>query len=711
MSFGWALGPVLAWCGQPPPNLPAIKPSVLSAARLAADLSVAGRARVTVGQPLADSAVFFYENGVPLSRAVDGFAQCLHATATRTSDGYLIHRRPSDILEADSRRRALVASWLRRKIAAVRKYRQQTVGSGSVAAAFQTEAAAGVGASAEIRAGGIDRSTGFFPQLLLPPEALLESLAERIGFDKLASTPSGTAAVFEDDPVPGAVALPKHDDLIGQYAINVKHAGHPLPLTGSGLAALQGIAPPEVAAYPDGPALKKDRLRLSCWMSPNQAVVTLEAFDASGKRNLWATLLAGASQVLHHPRQITKDAQLQGASTFGPLSEDSLAALRSLPTGREETIAPPHDLPSWVADPVKVDPLNLWVRDALVGIYGSVPQRCVAISVPDQLWSLTQMCVTPRGLCVKAWKQALEEWLPLDVVTTPDLLVVRPIDYAFADATHADRKVLLKFAGNNAPLHDAGVRNVAELVARASPMHSDLSVAWVRQCDELRLVRPDVLGLGGDLLRFIAAIQDSDWARLLAGTTMTVGQLGAEPELHRMLMGDASVAYAQPAQRIDLFKHPLEFVGSRDLGDCLVSIQPVQAPMLRVANNGAVNWSSLDQFSTRFSITAGSIKFRDGVPVMPLTRAEFESKASAVSVQMATLRGIRLRIALGAGATIDRQIGESIGDISPTMSYAQLPEKLRDSVWDHVVDRAVTLATGVHIVTSDRSGPGKSVPP
>ncbi|HTQ11128.1 MAG TPA: hypothetical protein VMI31_13760, partial [Fimbriimonadaceae bacterium] len=444
--------------------------------------------------------------------ALDALAACLRATVSESGERITIARSEKELDQARKAEASEVAENLKARLEESAKHREDVLKDRSAASVISDEIDEQDRESKQIQSSHEADGSGMSPfdgRELLPAEVLLEDLAKKIGPERLAADASKHPQVLEDVPAFDSLTLPACDALLADYNASMARLRElkPSQAVQSEIAASPWTQDDYQAWTTASGSAKHLRLRLAT--EADFLTLSLECFDPQGNLVDRATLQG----IPLSERNRGYLSTIQRAAAVGPkhpavdLSEDA-----SWP--RHHAELDPANLPKWIRDPDKSEPLDLFVEPALDEIAREDPGACVAIDVSDDLWYDGISCITDKQLDVDMFEAAMVGWQHYEHLNLGPISVWRPKYFDHSDASLADRAALSRYAAVLAAFGNADTRSRSVLYYQASPIVGTLTVGFASY--KTKLWQEDWT-LSDCLARLIGAISDEDWSRLLAG--------------------------------------------------------------------------------------------------------------------------------------------------------------------------------------------------
>jgi len=661
---------------------------------------------VLVSKELRNQLVFLFPNGSETEVQLKGLACSLHASLIERPDGTWIERTKND-LEALHRNRANSREqWISKELEAVVAFRRKALSVSSLDAAFSTELEHKVKAQRDFDARKISaEQLGQFSSFnLLPSSRFAEQLLRRIGLHKLAALPSSHPVTFEDLPPPGIEPLPNHEDLL-QSLLREQEAAPPLATSTEDqrYMATLGYARLGLDPFSDPPSKFRVRVR------PNETDILfhIEGFSSSGHRVLEVNLTASERPFAWHESAIIAR-HPDESSTFTSIRSESLAALSFI---RQREGAKPD----WLLHPDKVEPLDLFVRDALTGLASKLSnRRCFACSVSDRLWREVPRLINKDKINIDILEEFFRIRLPYEQVAGSEFIALRPIDPEADEAARSDRNSLSEFV--RAMTAQPDWRLVSKLFAASSPTVGSLSSAWVLYSQN---PHDRVLGfdISVELNRLLGAIPDEVWARFLQVGKMSAGQLRVVNELNEFIQADYGIHVTSDVALPDAFAFAPENLLTAPNENSVIEIKAVNSRLRKFfekTQRAPDGWDPFNGFAQYICPADFVRKQEDGSYRVEITREEAEHRISEYLFQLGRSVDFVIRIPLSKRAGIEATIhGMALSDGQP-FAYSELTEEDRSRAWEEGKAFAIKWTQDhpiVFIAPQSSSLPVKKPPP
>ena len=640
--------------------------------------SLAREAKVTLDLPrsLGEHRVYLVRGDDSAQAAIRLVAKAIGASVAQSGTRIEIRRTAADERAIESRRRLQRTRWLEASLQRVAAHRKASaLGRDPVAAALEARSQ-DLAAWGEVMKG----RRAFFPATsaedLLPASGLLRGMVQRIGIETIAGLPYARASVFEDRPVATAVPLPEHDDLSAAYLSDAEgfvafDPDKAMPPNALGQSSLPFNRPPKDPS-------RLARLRVWCQWAENVGSVYLEAFDASGRRLDRSYLGASPSGTQLTAANLLRMRKDPAEARWKALSPEALDALRASASG------PPQPPPAWFRDPVADEPLDLFVDEAVAGLTASPDHRAVAMDVDDGLWAHVRECVKDGRVDLDLLGKTLAEWLPYERLADADGTAWRLVDPEISERRRADRAALGRFARAVAASRDVEPRAVSRLFHDASPEEGTLVDAWLGVAG--RVGRLPATSLDPETQRFLGAIPEDAWTRLLAGETLSVGALGIGNDLLRLFLTSAPwVERADGGPVPDLFRYPTELYPEGDLGPTTLAVGSVEANVLRFWSVGQPEppiWTRSATMNRLLALSEISFVRQEGKIVCLTSREEYEKELDEYVFRNGVQTWRRLTLGLPQGYREVIGLSTRVEPDPATFAYRDLPQAVRDANWE-----------------------------
>jgi len=336
---------------------------------------------------------------------------------------------------------------------------------------------------------------------------------------------------------------------------------------------------------------------------------------------------------------------------------------------------------------------------------GKTPGKMVAVMVSDSLWPVIRQCCVGDTLNVDALVESLKQWTPYDHFSRQGWDVWRPKEIEITERRQADRKTLARFIRDFTSEGTAGLRMIANLYRDASEVPSQFAETWL--VDAQLSTGKELLAsltLGPEFYRVIGAIGDSAWSKLVSGQTMSLREVGISDEFTKYVAG------MWPPQVVQTD------VAMSGLADARLSIQFAKTPLIRRwradSNHEVGDGMTIDQFVAFFRVPADAFTWNGDQVTATMTQNKFEGALGGLAFRYCTQDRASIRIQPTSGPEIT---GQFLGNVVPTsgaMTYSELPQDLRDSVWKHAYQAGLDLASRQRAKSAGQSSPpGAGQPP
>ncbi len=651
-------------------------PRVLNACDQALVISSQGSKQVVVAEPLKYQLVFLDPKGSSENAQVAALATALNASAIELGNITSIVQTSNDLRRIRGAHSSTRAKWISNTLESIGAYRTKALAGRSVSESFVQDVERVANAQEEFRAGRLsaDRLGNFGSIYLLPSEAFAERLLKRIGIDKIASQPTGSVSIWEDFPVAGTDPLPSHEDLDSGYFLERSRVKMPeFSVQFAGIVAALGYGD-ELNSESSDSRLAKTRVRVA--HTTNAVIISVEAFDDKGQRVLRVNFTSSPTGVVLSDKAILSRFVNRDVSDDAPLRQESAAAAAYERTGNAK-------LPQWLLQPDRYEPLDLFVRDAIVGLQRREPsKKCFAACVSDGLWRTALPCIDGTRINVAALKAELEAWLPYERVETASAVVFRPEDSEGDLMQRSSRKALAQFA--KSMLRSPDFRNVAALFHNSGPVQRSLDSTWIRLVQSPREV-PLGIDASRQFFWLLGALSDDAWSSLVLRGSDTIGRLGIESSVSTYVRTDSSIQLVSRFPLPDVFKFAPENIPNGVTGECLIEVLSKPQRLVKIFTSGKQipdGWDAFRGFGALLCPAELVRKKEDGSLFFTLSRTEAEKRLENIQILLASRTSYEVRIHLTPDKIISQIVHGTIAPEEAAIRYMDLTAAQKDEAWE-----------------------------
>ena len=344
---------------------------------------------------------------------------------------------------------------------------------------------------------------------LSPAARLLAGLLTTIASSTLAQAPTGATTLFSNRPVGEERPLPTDGRLVATYVAN---EGRYAEWAQSGRGA-RAIAPGDRRLFPAEGVVPGDRtLIVQVGRQGATPSFGIAVYNPEGRLESFASIVAACFAFPAPPVLPAR-----------PLGRTALSAEAAAAVAESATGAPP--LRREMLDPKAHEPLDRFVREALVRYARAQGFVRVAACVPDDLHRATRACVADGRLDLDGLGRAIAA-VDAEEIPSGDTLVIRPAHPLQEEATRVGRRPLVAEYRAAA----AGRFDFDALIAfhrayadayRNSGFLYDLDQTTIRA---FSLSDTPGLGLPHDLLAALGDLSKDERALLVADRTIAIGE-------------------------------------------------------------------------------------------------------------------------------------------------------------------------------------------
>jgi hypothetical protein len=617
--------------------------------------------------------VFVEPHGAAPTVVLSALAASLHASIHQTTNGLVFERTTADLTEMRRSREADRANWISDRLEKVRKFRVDKTKRGAPDQVFFDALDHQADQIAQVSHGKRNDIDPFYAIQLLPSEVVLEELISRIGPAKLAEAPSGTVVVYEDSPVEGANPLPLHDDLDKAYEQSMQ-AFQNIQISQIEAGRLKALSLSDALVGWFGVS-EVVTLRLEEEAEDTQILFKLEGFNAKGGRTALAYFAAGPTASLRMPNLTIRATEKDPHSSWIRISDAGLDVIKFT---KNETLM---KLPDWYLHPDKIEPLNLFVREALGNIASETPNQPVVIVAADSLWPNTAQCLQGDRINTYALEEVIAEWSPFERVESLGAIIWRPKDEEYCEASNADRTALAEYARSLEREGHADTLSAVRLYTDSNTYPGSLSNAWFFDGQLASGRQVMSCNLGRSFYHLLGEIPQEGWDRLMSCQTEGCAELGIEDAMESFLKNDAYLRTEGVTS--DLLRHPNEVL-AETVRDLPIKFEVSTDQQIDIIQPGRFNsgWSSLDRLKADFYLRPYDFTWANDQPVIKTTREEFEQQFADRRYQLGQMRTITVTIGLARGAYVLGKINEIAIPSGEPFGYADFPQEFRDAAWN-----------------------------
>lgn len=674
---------------------------------------------VTVQPKLAKELLFISNLDYPPEKLLPLVARAEHASVRSTAGGLVLERSAADLKTLAENERKERAEWIRARQKRVAEYRQTTLGSGDVAGALTRAIDAEQTAFQNFLRHGGTRPPTLFPSDLLPGQALIDALIQRIGIDELASIPANRTVIYENNPLEHAVPFPPCSDLVNAY-MKQSAPYETVSLPSESTQEMQGLMQTPYFSQVGQPTQRPARLRLRVTVSKVDQVFELEGFDAGEKRVLHAAFGTDGPTRARPDVGIAGEELVKPNARWSPISQETQqvasVVTRDLPRG--------EPAPEWLAHPENSEPMNVFVSDCLRAFAAQTPDKCTVVDVDDFFWKLAGLCCKDGKLCTSAFQSELDEVEDYEKVEDGASIVLRPRSPEAVEDARANRKVLGRSVRDLIARNGERLRTLSLLSHDASAETSILATTFARYAMQVSPTDLDdaLLVIRDPAYRLLGGISDEAWTKLKFGEPQPVGRLDVTGEARALLVSEAHSAHGeQPVS--DLKHHPIELYDRDPMEATSISIQPSEKTVMRSQNpKGTVSmWEGAAGFAR--TIGGWAVNRLPGFNTAPAGQDVFEQRVTyrvgAVnehatkwkwSFQTAVQSISTITIHLPYGQRIEFVLS-TIHDPSPLGAYLDLPQNVRNELYKAAVEVGERESAVLRNAQGNQPPPVKTIPP
>ncbi|GEM_PF-4932439 len=646
-------------------------PRVIPAETALAQLTQAGAPPVELSAKLKGHRVLVDRGGSTASETLEAVARCLSATLLRTESGYRIERTAKDEREIAARLASDRLRWLKASIEANDRFCEERVRNGDIQAALERE----IGRVKDRLEEGPGSASLANVAPLLPANRLLQEIVQRIGLEALAALPSGSVTVYEQ-PAVAARSLPRVDDLLDAYRKRQDS------LDGARLydewdRQILGKSPTNPFANWSVAEGYSGKLRIEVRVVPSGLSFQLEGYDRRGKRTLFAYFSSREDVWFVQPAEVTAQERAKVGAPMVTLAPGAIEAFDFL--GDSQASTPPE----WFKRPDRQEPLDRMVRDVLLALAGPRDRRCLAMDVPDGLLGAVRTATTQDKVNLSVLKRRLRTSLPYERVDGAKAVVWRPRDPLATERSRADRTALRRFVDRTLSQSAIEIRDRAKLFYETSPARSAIALDWSFRTASLVARSPSNDSLWDGLYRFLGAIPDVQWSRLMRGEGFTAKALGLTPRLQTLLNEEQNLPLLGPSDMPDLYQHPLETFDRTSVGDATIRFEVADVPV-------EIAWTSDQTEPTagagpRDGLVNSTMSipyfYRLGEYRTTATREAYEAMMDKFRIRYGVRSDCRVIVGLPHGCAVVAEFQGVPRMEAKVVRYSELPAALRDAGW------------------------------
>ncbi len=599
-------------------------------------------------------------------------ATALRAEIMRTEHGIVLGQTETDLIKARERWAQGRAKWIQQRIDLGLAFRKAHDADDAPLVAAKTGIDIALRIDDRFRSG--DASGFADPGLseLLPAGKLVYTLLNRIGAQKLGALRGGSpCAVFETDPIGNGLPLPEHSGLLQAFnesTLLLREIKVPDNLVHYMRIPLDCIGPGSGSAT---------RVRIECQEQPASFYATLEAFDDSGHlcgkaffdARTFSGPIRGYEAYLQDYRQSRRNRHLE------PIPSGLLSLAKRVTKAGN---------PTWFERPSEQEPLRIYASFAMESLAKDSPEPCVVIDMDDGLFETAIHVAEGEKLDLDGFQILLDHLDPYEQIHGQGFCAWRPADPD--TPAPISRKELGLFVQHSLANGYMDLRELSGLTQHITPL--------LRTCTE-RLYKALALGPNNSEIhppsqvtcKLIGAISDADWDALLAGRSLTAGQMGITDDFLKFLLGTAEFEGA--AKLPEQYRHPTELYRGTSFADTPIHITRQDDAVYRILEQGKrpTRWDPVGPGIWQFGLRAHLVS---GEPRLETTRDQFESKLDErFRFQTGKRSLLQMVLGLPKGQVWRCNLPNPIGDVSGSMRYSDLQRDIRDHNWSIMVQNAM----------------------
>ena len=647
------------------PSAPTDRPHVESVSAAVARLRPPAGTTIQVSSSLREARVYLDPHRATSAVALQALATALHASVVEKPGIWTLVVTEADRKTAERTRVADRLAWIRLRVEAVERYQADALKGRTLPVAVASEIERQTRISEAISRRENVAPDPHFATELLPSENLLLALIHKIGEAKIASVPVDSSRVWEDAPVPGALALPEHREAVAIYE--------------GAVAKLRGtLLAPRLKAGIDRFAAEAffldwrdewsplTRLRIRVQSESTRLLVSLEGYDAGGAQRTAATLIAMPRTVWQPPERLAKAESLSPTADWVPLSDANLAT-----TPLDSVVSVRRTAPTWLTDPEMDEPLDRMAGEPLAALEPE-EKRCVAIQASDGLWRTVRPAVMNSRLSVAAFRTMMREEMGYERIESVNGVVWRLRDAPDRYA-NADRRVLGAFARATLRHGAISLRDLSVFHRSIGPRTTSLTRFWEQTLRGSAQIRTFSGDASHPFYAMLGAIPANVWDARASGIPVTIKRLGIEGQFAAVLDEDRTpVESVRPFP--DVLKHLRESFASDTPGAATLSVASRRTPLIgllpqNVSGEPQVFWT-------------------DRVPVPPveevveLTKDRYEQWMRRFLVQLGYRDRIAVSVRFPNGLVQAADFVDPLVTTSVLSDYSSLLQEVRDTVWE-----------------------------
>lgn len=512
---------------------------------------------------------------------------------------------------------------------------------------------------------------------LLPAAAMLQGLVVKVGLHRIAAIPSGEIRVYEDAPVQTAEPLPSYEDVRAEYISDTDRSAS------LGLKALIGTRAKgsrtnlPIALPPDNGRVVV-RWRLQCTAGESAITFLLQGYDRNGQRVDQAELRAIPTEFERGSTLYAQEEKTNPDGVWISLTEKAKQAAGFEGSGSTTP-------PAWYVDPVASEPLDQFVREALVGLARQDRSPCVAFDVPDSLWQDVRNCVSDGRVSLNALRRMLEDRNVYSRITEAGFTAWASKDVESVEALQANRSVLRIYAKSFGGNSLSELRAAGKLFHNASRQPGPMSDLWWQLAQRFDPDHPANAGFGRDVYTLVGGISDANWPQIARGGVLRADQLGVTEEMKRYLAFLPEAAVEGSTLR-DVERHAPELFPNGDFGGATISIRAMVSRVVRAWPEGSpegTSWAAMSFVSDLLRIPAGSLTGG----AISAVRESCEARLSSHWFREGTESRVDFHLGLPRYGAVHQTGPRSVSVEPNPYRYADLPAATRDRNWALAVQK------------------------
>ncbi len=667
---------------------PAYSGRVVTAEAVVAEISSAMHQPIRLAPHLSKILVYIEPHGASNEETLTALADAVNGSIHYRNALKVIERTQEDLLKLHKRRTEERASWIQKRISGIEKYRTRSLRPRQIAESISSEVDRQAKQWSELSLGTSNSLSPYRAAELMPSEALLEQLVERIGPREIGAIPSGETRIFEDQPAFGASALPPHIDLTERFVAGVQ------PFQSVNLndqvkqkASMMSMGDVIQTAVGPGEPL---RLRLQAQCDENQVNINLDVYNSQGNRVAGAWLDCGPTEQHLSPVIVMRRESQRPDVRWLNLSPKAVEtfAFATNPV-------PQVEAPEWLIHPDRIDPLNQYVSEILHSYASDQAPKCFAATVSDSMWLNVRHAVQFGRVNLNALNALMAEWTPYERLESSLSVVMRPKDPEIDEKRRANRKVLGSFARDLLATRSCDVRKLGIFLHTVSSELAQLGDAWLFPILRDIHCQQAKGGFSDRLLAFVGSIPDTTWQELLGGKTASVRRLGIGADLKNELLQDIGAPIQGDASFPDMWHHADILYGQADFSETFITVLSAPERVFNMVEAGTPDqqpWNPVGTLSRFFYIPPGNIRWKNDFPTVSIQRDEFEHKYDHLQFRLGYRNSLTLIVHLPQSLYIRANAASDLVPDPVAINYKDLPQALKDENWRAAHSKAIADA-------------------